>query len=201
MSSKILKPLAAPKVLKGEVYGASIEAAQILDAAHAQARTILESAEAERQTVIEAARQDAYEDGLRQWNMAMREVHTARDRYLAESEPELIRLAIRTAQKIIGEELRINPEAIVNVARECLRGLARERSLTLRVPPGDLDVIRRRIDVLRETAGPHRSIEVVADMTVSPGGCIVESEFGVIDARLETQIRCMEQILLNLARK
>src|SRR5262245_60207034 len=123
MNDKILKPGAAPgvaassvvasKVVKGQTYGAGIEAAQILDAAHAQSRRILESATDERQTVIEAARQEGYEHGLRQWNAAIADVNAARERYLAESEPELIRLAVRIAQKIIGEELRTNPEAIV----------------------------------------------------------------------------------------
>jgi type III secretion protein L len=204
MSEKILKrdgALAPSKVVKSQTYGASIEAAQILDAARVQARKILESAEQERQAIIEAAREEGYEDGLRQWNAAVAEANAARDRYLAESEPELIRLAVRIAQKIIGEELRTNPEAIVSIARECLEGLGRERSLTLRASSSDLEVMRRRIDVLRERAGPQRSIEVVADAAVTPGGCIVESEYGIIDARLETQIRCMEEILLRAARK
>jgi type III secretion protein L len=187
--------------MKSEAYDATIEAAQIVDAAHAQARKILENAEQERQTVIEGARREGYEHGLAHWNAAVAEVNAARDRHVAESEPELIRLAIRIAQKIIGEELRTNPEVIVNIARECLQGLGRERSLTLRVHPADVDLMRRCIDLLREAAGPQRSIEVVSDPAVGAGGCIVQSEYGVVDARLETQIRCMEEILVRSARK
>jgi type III secretion protein L len=211
MSDKILKPgaaaaipsssLVAAKVVKGETYGAGIEASQILDAARVEARKILDGAQQERQAAIEAAREEGYEHGLRQWNGAVAGVNASRDRYLAESEPELIRLAARIAQKIIGEELRTSPEAIVSIARECLQSLGRERSLTLRVSCADLDVMRRRIETVREMAGPHRSIEVIADVAVSPGGCIVESEYGVIDARLDTQIRCMEEILLRASRK
>ena len=63
-------------------------------------------------------------------NAAIVEADTARDRHLAESEPEMIRLAVRIARKIIGEELRLNPQAIVSMAAECLQGLRRERSLT-----------------------------------------------------------------------
>jgi type III secretion protein L len=211
MNEKIIKPgaaaemaaspFAAAKVMKREAYDATLEAAQILDAAHAQARKILENAEQERQTAIEAARQEGYEHGLAEWNAAVAEVNAARDRRVAESEPELIRLAVRIAQKIIGEELRTTPETIVNIARECLHGLGRERSLTLRVQPADVDLMRRSIDLLRDAAGPQRSIDVVADPAVGPGGCLVESEYGVVDARLETQIRCMEEILVRATRK
>jgi type III secretion protein L len=189
------------KVIKGEAYDATVEAGQIVEAAHAQARQIVQAAERERLSIVEAARLEAYEQGLQQWNAAVVEANAARDRHLAESEPEMIRLAVRIAQKIIGEELRLNPQAIVSMAAECLHGLRRERSLTLRVPPGDVDLLRERIALLREAAGAHRSIEVVADASIASGGCIVESEYGIIDARLETQIRCMEEILLRAARK
>jgi type III secretion protein L len=198
MTDSIIK---AAKVVKGPAYDATIDAAQILDAARTQARKILEAAEQERQAVIESARREGYDHGLQQWNAAVAELDASRDRYVTESEPELIRLAVRIAHKIIGEELRTNPEVIVSIARQCLQGLGRERSLTLRVSQGEADLVRRRIGILREAAGFHRSIEVVADASVNPGGCIVESEYGVIDARLETQIRCMEEILLRTARK
>jgi type III secretion protein L len=199
MNSRIIKAGAA--VLKGDAYDATIEASRIVDAAHAQAGSILETAAQERQAVLDAARQDGYQHGLREWNSAISEVNAARDKYMADSELELIRLAVRIAQKIIGAELRLNPEAIVSLAREGMQSLGPERSLTLRVAPDSLELMRDRIHSLRETAGPRRSIEVVPDRTVGPGGCIVESEYGVIDARLETQIRCMEEILLRTARK
>jgi len=204
MNERIIKPgaaFAAAKVVKSDVYDATLAAAQIVDAAHVQARRILENAEQDRQTVIEAALREGYEHGLAQWNAAVAKVNAARDRYISESEPELVRLAVRIAQKILGEELRTNPEAIVNITRECLRGLSRERSLAIRVHPSDLDLMRRSIDLLHEAAGPQRSINVVADPAVGAGGCIVESEYGVVDARLETQIRCMEELLVRAARK
>jgi hypothetical protein len=47
----------------------------------------------------------------------------------------MIRLAVRMAEKIIGEELRSRPETIVSIARECLRSVRHEHSLTLRVNP------------------------------------------------------------------
>ena len=151
----LASPFAATKVVKGETHAAALEAAQILVAAHAQARQIQEDAKQARQTAVEAGRTEGYECGLHEWNAAIAGVNAARDKYLAESEPELIRLAVRIAQKIIGEELRTNPEAIVSVARECLQAAGRERSLTIRVPAADLDLVRRRIVLLREAAGPN----------------------------------------------
>lgn len=200
MSEKIIK-LGTAKVVRHEAFDATVEARQIIDAAHAKASSIVQDAELAREKEIESARAEGYERGLQEWNAAIAAVDAARDRYAVESEPELVRLAVRIAGKIIGEELQTSPEAIVSIVRECLHGLRRERSLTIRAQPDDVDILRGRIDRLREAAGPDRSIEVVADPAVGPGGCIVESEYGFIDARLETQLRCMETILLRTARK
>ena len=48
-------------------------------------------------------------------------------------------MAVKIAEKIIGEELRSSPETIVSIARECLRGVRHEHSLTLRINPGQTD--------------------------------------------------------------
>lgn len=199
MSEKILKH--AGGVVKSETYAASIEASQIVEAARLLAQKIENDAEQKRQTTLETARQEGYQQGLREWNAAVAAANAARDKYLADSMPELISLAVRIAQKVIGEELRTNPKAIVGVARQSIHGVNRGRSLTLRVPPEDVDVVRRRMLMLREAAGPNRLLEIVADAAIPAGGCIVETEYGIIDARLETQLRCMEEALLQVARR
>jgi type III secretion protein L len=201
VSEKIIKAFTATRVVKGQAYDATVDAAQIIEATHAEARKILEAAGQEKQTVLEAARKEGYDQGFQLWHAAVEEANAVRDRRLADSEPELIRLAVRIAEKIIGEELRLNPQATVSIARQCLQWLRRERSVMLRVSPAEMDLLRERINSLHEIGGPQRSIEVIADPAISPGGCIVESEYGVIDARLETQIRSMEEILLGAARK
>jgi type III secretion protein L len=191
----------ATRVMKGHAYDATVDAAQIIEAAHAEARRILEAAGQEKQTVMEAARKGGYDQGLQLWHAAVEEANAVRDRRLADSESELVRLAVRIAEKIIGDELRLNPQATLSIARQCLQWLRRERSLMLRVSPAELNLMRESIDSLREAAGSHRSIEVIGDPGIGLGGCIVESEYGVIDARLETQIRSMEEILLRPAMK
>ena len=74
------------------------------------------------------------------------------------------------------------------------------------VPLGEnqtvLDVVtwvQRNLDSLLEVTVSGRRIQVVADAAVAPGGCIIESVVGVIDARLETQLKCLEEILLRVA--
>jgi type III secretion protein L len=74
-----------------------------------------------------------------------------------------------------------------------------EHSLTVRVNPAHVDEVQRSVASLAETLGSSRRIQVQPDSGVGMGGCVVESVVGVIDARLETQLRCLEEILLRVA--
>nr|MDQ3806425.1 FliH/SctL family protein [Acidobacteriota bacterium] len=70
--------------------------------------------------------------------------------------------------------------------------------LTVRVNPADLPAVeahRARLD----PAGRARFLDLVADPRVGPGGCVIESESGTVDAQLQTQLRVLERALLARA--
>ena len=176
-----------------------MDARGILDSARSEADAIVCDAEQRRDAIVEAAREEGFRQGLAKWDRALQTVREAQDSLEAKYEPEIIRMAVKIAEKIIGEELRSRPETIAAIARECLRSVRHEHSLTLRVNPKDVEQVQGKLQSLIEVAGSGRRIHVVEDGAVASGGCIVDSVVGVIDARLETQLRCLEEILLRVA--
>ena len=206
MDDKIIKarvepetPAGAPKVLKREVYEAGLEARQIIESAQRQSQAILDAAVRRADDAMEAGRQQGYRDGLARWAEALEALRGAREALHAKYEPEVVKLAVKIAEKVIGEELRTRPETIVSITRECLRMVRGEHRLTIRVSASEKDIVLRTLDSLERTIGPTAQIQVVGDSAIAPGGCIVESGSGVIDARLETQLKCLEEILLRIA--
>jgi len=191
--------MSEPKVLKKEVYEASLDARRIVEDAHKEAESVLEQAARQRTATLETARQEGYRDGLAQWDEALRSLQSARETLHSKCEMELLRLAVRVAEKIIGEELRLRPETIVSIVRECLRGIRHEQTLIIHVNLKELDQVQQNFKTLQDAIGSSRHIQVVGDPAVSTGGCIVESDTGVIDARVETQLKCLEDMLLRTA--
>jgi type III secretion protein L len=189
--------LTSQKVVKREVFSASQEADEIRAAARREAEQILARAQEEATNLLEASRQQGYQAGLMQWNEAVLDATMARGRFLLEAEPELVKLALKIAQKIVGDHLRADPESIVGIVREALKSVGREKTLTIRVNHEHFDRVRARIAVLQEAVGASREIQIVASDLVTPGGCIVESELGKIDAQLETQLKCLEDLLVK----
>jgi type III secretion protein L len=190
---------ASRRILKKDVYEAGLSAHQVLEVAAKEAQALIEDAEQRRDAIVEGARQEGFRHGIAKWEHALASARQAQEALDTKYEPEIVRLAVKIAEKIIGEELHSRPETIVSIARECLRGVRHEHSLTVRVNPAESDEVKRDLASLTDVTGSGRRIQVVADATVSSGGCIVDSVVGVIDARLETQLGCLEEILLRVA--
>jgi type III secretion protein L len=157
-----------PKLVKKDAYTA------VLDAA-----TIVRDAEASAAAILAEARRLGEEEGLAQYIAAI-------ERFYASAEPEMIRLSTAIARKIVGEELRISPEAIVAIVREALAAGRHGRQVVVRVHPSA---------VARVRAGVGPDVQVRATESVAPGGCVIESEFGIVDAQLDTQLRVIERAL------
>jgi len=187
---------AAPAIVSREAHEAVDQAQQIIGEANRRAAQMIEAAQFERASVLADAQQQGYASGLAEWNKIVAAAREARETYLEQNKDALVRLAVRIAEKLIGEELRTNPDTILNIIHEALRALRRERSLFLQVHPDDEAYVRSRIGSLESTRR-RGEIEVSGSAAVRRGGCIVESDLGVIDARLETQLKTIEEALLR----
>ncbi len=84
------------------------------------------------------------------------------------------------ARRIVGEELVLAPERIVTIVREVLERARRARTVTVRVHPADAGALRR--------AFGEEGALVEEDPSLERGGCVVATELGELDARLEVKL-------------
>lgn len=187
------------RILKSDLYNARITAEQIMQAAERGAEQIRQTAQAEKKTVLDKASLDGYQAGLGKWNDILVQTWQARDDLFKQNETDIIKLAMKVAEKILGEQLKIDPASIISIVREAVRTVRRDRNLVVYVAASDLEQVRKNIETLQPLVGVGRDIEVRSSTAVKPGGCIVESELGVIDAQLETQLDRLEKALTRTA--
>jgi flagellar biosynthesis/type III secretory pathway protein FliH len=187
------------RILKAIRPSGPIVRAQVMTAAERAAR-ILEECEAECAERRNAAWREGWAAGFEEWQAALESARKAADGYRASVEPELGRLAVRIASKIIGDVVQVDPVRVVHVTREALRGVSREKRVTIRVAPGMGALIESNLDLLRERLAPDCQVRVVESAEVEPGGCLLVSELGVIDARIETQLAHVKRALTGGAR-
>ena len=94
--------------------------------------------------------------------------------------------ATHLARQIVRSELGVNPALVAGVAQEAIDTLLLSaKHITLRVHPEDHRFVAQgAAEVLAA-----RGARLLADASMSRGGCLVESDIGVVDASLETRWR------------
>lgn len=194
-AEKIIAP--SPKVLKREVYEAARDARDVVTSAQERARQIIEDAERQRDTIREQARLEGNAQGLAEWNRILVQAAQRSEELAKGWEETMLRLSVRVAEKIVGEQLRLHPDTIVDIVREVLKNIRLGKHLSIQVNQSEAQQVRARVDRLKEALGSSSEIEIVASASVPTGGCVIDSELGIIDARLETQLKCLEDVLVR----
>jgi flagellar assembly protein FliH len=103
-----------------------------------------------------------------------------------EAESAMIQLALESAQKVVAG-LPIPVETVEAVVREALREVEDTAEITIRVHPEDLALLQKHSAAILNGLPGAGPLRFLASAEVTRGGCLVQTRFGVIDARRETK--------------
>lgn len=95
--------------------------------------------------------------------------------------------------KIAGEAL-VTREAVIGSVTQVLRRVKEAREITIRVSSADLACLGEAHKEIADALSGQK-FSLVADPRVEAGGCIVESQLGSLDGRLEVQLRALCETL------
>lgn len=157
----------------------------------AERRVWQEAEAAGRAAGLEAARADI-EARTRKLDLATRRMETALQalsRPLAHMDDsvheQITRLAVALARALVRRELRTEPEQIIGIVRETVSLLpASTRGVRVLLHPEDGALVRERL----ATAGPEQAWAIVDDPVLARGDCRVQTDFALIDARLDARL-------------
>jgi flagellar assembly protein FliH len=135
---------------------------------------------------------------------AARDVLTAayaeKEKIIAEAEPFLVELSMEVAKKVIGKELSTCPEAVLEIARRVLRRSRVHGHITVCVNHHYFDFLQEHRTQLLELLDGQAELSIYPDHTVHDGGCVIRTPLGSVDARIDTQLSEIKQVLLEIAR-
>jgi type III secretion protein L len=87
-------------------------------------------------------------------------------------------------------------EMVVNIVRKTLNAVIRtQRHVTLKVAPEMVGVVKERVAAFRQDYPTVETFDVIEDSRLKGSACILETEAGVADASVETQLAAIEKSL------
>ena len=184
-------------------------AAHQLAQAGEQASAIVAQAVVQAEQRIAAAHDDssriraeAKEQGLREaaerWTQEMAEKAFAARHSLQRASDRLAELVSLATQRVVEVE---DKEGLYRRALRTVRHLADDsKMLVLHIGPDDADYARSVIGQLAQEIGIEVPLEVKVDGRLAAGGCVLESDYGVIDASIGLQIQAVKKAITKAAR-
>jgi flagellar assembly protein FliH len=128
---------------------------------------------------------------------ATRQIAESRQAWQQHWERHAVELAAAIAERVCRRELSREPEISAEWIREALTMAAGSGTVVLRLSPDDHASLGPQVEAIASRLGGIGQVKVVADPSVSAGGCRVETEFGSLDQQLESQLRRLTEELLD----
>ena len=110
-----------------------------------------------------------------------------RARIQREAEPELVRLALAIARRIMRRELSVDPHSLLGLLKAGLEKIDSAEAHRVRVHPDHVSIVAGLLE------GAARPIEVAGDPGLAVGAVVFETSKGSIDVGLETQLKEIER--------
>jgi type III secretion protein L len=183
-------------VLNAEEYEARGEAKQIIDRANEDAARIVQDAEARRGEVFAKAREEAKAEVMAQAAAELAKAKMQAGQIVAAAENDILELACKVAEKIIGHDLQRDPALVVDICANAIESVRNAKAFVMRVNPRDGMMLRKEKPRLIEAIGRTVDLAIKDDADVRPGGCVIQTEFGTIDAQLSTQFEMLKLVLV-----
>lgn len=197
------------------VENANREAEEILAQARMQAMQLEKDARAraeqERMQMLEQARQQGMQEGM---ELAAQEAEKARQEYKAacrqmeseyqqlvdELEPQFVDTITDIYEHIFHVELRSYREILTHLIATTMRKVEGNRDFMIHVSKEDYPYISmQKKQIAAGTTTPNCSVEIVEDMTLSKNECFIETDGGIFDCGLGTQLSELRQKLMLLS--
>ncbi len=119
----------------------------------------------------------------------------ARADLLAALEHDALELSISLTERILAGVLDVQPERVLDVARNALRRVTDRHRITLVVNPADLELVSNSVQALRAELGGIEHCDVQADRRVGRGGAVVRTDAGEIEATVQTGLDRAREII------
>ena len=190
------------------------QAQQIIEKAKIEAEQIKAEAEAERDRLkrdahtegFDAGHEEGYENGVAEVDRLVDRMHKMieavmqrREEILQDTESQIVELVILISRKVVKILSENQKNVIMANTVAALKKVKARGNVILRVNMEDTKLTTAHIDEFIQHVENVKGITVMEDSTVEKGGCIVETDFGAIDARISSQLTELENKILEIS--
>lgn len=193
---------------------ANARAEEIVSQAKEEAKSIIDHAIAEAEGIKNQAKQEGHAEGyeqgsaecaeknaeleakLRAEKQQLEEDYEAR---LTELEPMFVNTLTDIYEHVFHVQFAENKEVVLHLLQDAIRKIEGSKDFIVRVSKADYEYVSERKKELLSKTGNAGNVEVIEDVTLEVGHCMVETDGGIFDCGVDTQLDGLKKELKLLS--
>ncbi len=160
--------------------------------------------------IMEKTKKEGYEAGFQsgksEVERLIERMHTIvegaidkRDMIIEDAEIQIIRIILLITRKVVKTISEEQKGVVVENIRNALGKIKGKTEVIIRVNTEDLELTTEHKDEMMQRFEELKHVAILEDTRVDKGGCIIETDFGSVDARIATQLTEIEDKIRELA--
>ena len=190
------------------------DAAAIIKDAENKSLEIIQEAEQRREKTLgdaykegyDKGNEDGYKEGRQEANRLIDRLHVIIDKtldrrqaILDETEQQIVELVLLISRKVVKVISENQRSVVMQNVLQALRRVKGRGDVTIRVNLADVELTAEHTKDFMQAVESVKNITVAEDSSVEKGGCIIETDFGAIDARISSQLNELETKILEIS--
>lgn len=187
------------KVIPAEDYSKLLTSEEVLQTIMKEAEEYRKQVIAECEALKEQAVKDGFAQGYQEWIGQLAKMEEEIGKVQGEMQKLVMPISLKAAKKIVSSELAIQPTAILEIVTNTLKSVAQHKRVVIYVNRSDLEILEQNKSKIKQLFESLESLSIRERDDVEQGGCIIETEGGIINARLKDRWRNLEAAFESLA--
>ena len=166
-------------------------------------RNLVSRAQEEAENIKKSAFEEGYRNGLAkaeaditEFKNHLKEFMGAPKEVFEYISPDILEMSVTIAKKIIKKELKSDPQVLMDIILEVLKNVCKnEPKVTIKVNPQAVAFLKDALPTVTYEYGIESKINILADPSVEEGGCVFQTNNGIVDASVDTQLEIIKKAL------
>ena len=186
------------KITPAAEFSELVTSKELVARIHEETERYRQEVAAECEALKEQAVREGFEQGYKEWEQQLAFLEAEVGKVRAELMKLAMPIALKAAKKIVAGELSTSEEAIFNIVKATAKTVAQHKKIIIYVNKADYAILDKQKAKLKELFEQLDTLSLRERDDVEVGGCIIETERGIINAQLKDRWRTLDAAFESL---
>lgn len=186
------------KVIPAEEFSLLLEGKELIAKIQEEGIRYKKECEEECEKLKQQKLEEGFNEGLDKWAQQLALCENQLKKTKEEVEKLIIPVALKAAKKIVGKEMEIHPETIVDIVKQSLKAVSQHKKFVIYVNKQDYAILDENRAKLKEVLESVDSLSISVRDDILPGDATIETESGIISVRQEQLWKSLETAFQSL---